>query len=221
MGDTKHFVVVGLGSFGTALARRLAKNGCRVTGLDACADRVELLKNELYEAIIGDATERDALQHLPLNTAVATIISMGEDITRSLLASLHCKELGASRIIVKGVTHEHGKLLKCLGVDRVIFPEIEIAEELADRITWPNIIDFLTIDPEYSMVELAVPASQVGKTLQEMNVRRNFGVWIVGIKDALTDKLHMFPGGDFQLNEDQLLLGIGKQDGLDKLRDME
>ena len=129
------------------------------------------------------------------------------------------KELGARRIIVKGVTAEHGKLLKSLGVERVVFPEIEIAEELADRLTRPNVIDFLPIDPEYSIVEIACPESFVGKTLLQVNVRRKFNVWIVGIKDVLTGKLEMFPDAEFTFGLDDVLLAIGKQADLNRLVD--
>lgn len=221
MANNKQFIVIGLGAFGTALAKRLKKDGCRVTGLDQSAERVEALKTELYEAVIGDATERDTLEHLQLADATSVVISMGEDITRSLLASLHAKELGARQIIVRGVTAEHAKLLKFQGVDRVIFPEIEAAEELADRLALPNVMDFLPIDPEYSLVEIVVPDSFIGKTLQQINVRRKFGVWVVGIKDALSGNLEMFPDGEFVFGADQILLAIGKQDELSRLRDMK
>jgi len=220
MAETKRFVVVGLGSFGTALATRLHKNDCRVTGLDQRKERVEALKNELYEAVIGDATEREVLEHLNLRDAHAVFISLGENIARSLLATLHCKELGARRIIVKGVTKEHGKLLKHLGVERVVFPEIEVATELADRMTWPNILDFLPIDPDYSIVEIAVPESWNGQTLAEVNLRRRYGVWVVGLKDGLPGKLEIFPDADFRLNSSQLLLVVGKQTDLTRLREL-
>ena len=220
MASIKHFVVIGLGSFGTALAKRLCKNGCRVTGLDASKDRVEELKEELYEAIIGDATERELLQHLPLSYADAVFNSMGEDITRLLLSTLHCRELGGKRIIVKGVTAEHGRLLQSLGVDRVIFPEIEIAEDLADRMTWTNVVDFLSIDPDYSFMEVAAPDSFAGKTLQELNIRQRHGIWVVGVKDPLSGELTMFPAGDFRLSVDQILLIVGKPSDLGSLRDV-
>jgi trk system potassium uptake protein TrkA len=220
MAQTKHFVVIGLGSFGSALAQRLSVNGCRVTGLDADKEHVEELKDVLYEAIIGDATERDALVHLPLKEASAVFVSMGENITLSLLAALHAKELGARRIIVKGVTPEHGKLLKSLGVERVVFPEVEVAHSLADRMTWPNIVDFVPIDPEYSFMEVGVPDAYAGKTIEQLDLRRKHGVWIVGVKDAMSGKLQMFPGGDFQLGADQLLLLVGKQNEVNDLRDM-
>ncbi len=218
MSDNKHFILIGLGSFGSALAKKLKANGCRVTGIDSNAENVEDMKDYLYEAVIGDATSREALESLGLNRATAIVISMGEDITRSLLATLHAKELGAKHIFVKGVTAEHGRILRSLGVERVVFPEIEIATQLADRLTWPSVIDYLQIDPEYSFVEVAVPDQLVGKRLLDSDLRKRYGVWVVGVKDVLTSKLTMFPDGDFKLSDDQVLLVVGKDADMHKLR---
>ncbi len=218
MADNKHFVLIGLGSFGSALAKKLKANGCRVTGIDASANNVEDLKDFLYEAVIGDATQRESLETLGLNRATAVVISLGENITLSLLATLHAKELGAKHIYVKGVTAEHGRILKSLGVERVVFPEIEIATQLADRLTWPNVIDYLAIDPEYSFLEVAVPDQLVGKKLLESDLRKRYNVWVVGVKDVLSNKLTMFPDGDFKLSDDQMLLVVGKDSDMHKLR---
>lgn len=217
----KQFVVIGLGSFGKALAERLAKNGCRVTGLDASRERVESLKNVLYEAVIGNATERESLAHLPIATADTVFVSMGEDITQSILATLHAKELGARHVVVKGVTEEHGRILMRLGVDRVVFPETEIARELADRMTWTNIIDFLPIDPEYGISEIAVPDTFAGKSLQDLDLRRKFNVWVVVLKDTLSGKLTMFPDGQVTMGADQILVVVGKQDDLNRLSEFK
>lgn len=220
MPKIKHFIVIGLGSFGSALARKLVANGCRVSAVDANAERVEELKDELYEALIGNATERETLQHLPIESADGVCVGLGEDITQSLLATLHAKELGATSIIAKGVTEEHGRILKRLGVTQVVFPETEMAEQLADRITWPNVLDLMSIDPEYSFCEIAVPAELVGKSLIEADIRRRYGVWIVGVKDVLKNKLQMFPPGEFTLIDDQIMLVVGKQQDLEVLREL-
>ncbi len=221
MADKKHFIVIGLGEFGSTLARRLSENRCRVTGLDRDKDRVEAEKSRLYEAVIADATDRSSLEQLSLADADAVFISLGGTIIPSLLAALHAKELGARRLIVKGLDQEHGRLLQHLGVERVVFPGIEAAVELADRMTWPNVLDFVPIDPEYSFVEITVPDSWHGKTLADINLRRKYGTWVVGVKDALTATLDMFPDGDFQLSDDQLLLVVGKQDELNRLREQK
>jgi trk system potassium uptake protein len=221
MAKVRFFVIIGLGSFGSAVARRLTKNGCRVTGIDMSPVRVEAVKNDLYEALIGDATERNAMQNLALDKADGVIISMGEDIERSLLATLHAKELHAKHIVVKAVSEDHGRLLKYLGVDRVIFPEVDIAVLLADQETWPNMLDLLAIDEEFSFFELAIPNSITGKSLIESDLRRKYGVWVVGIKDALTGKLQMFPDAKHVFQDDQILLILGKTSDLEKFRSVE
>jgi trk system potassium uptake protein len=218
--ETKRFVVIGLGTFGAALARKLKSNGIRVTGIDGEAEAVEAVQDHLFEAVIGDATDREALATLSLDTADSVVISLGEDITRSLLATLHAKELGARHIVVKGVTPEHGKLLKSLGVERVVFPEIEIAQQLADRLTWPSVIDFLPIDSDYSFVEIVMPESMLGKKLMDTDLKKKFGLWVVGVKDVMTGKLTMFPDGDYKFLDDQMLLLVGKEKDLRKFREL-
>lgn len=218
MAAARRFVVLGLGSFGTALATRLHESGCRVTGVEMIADRVDSLRDVLYEAVIGDSTDRELLQQLNLSAAQAVFICLGENIAISLLATLHCKELGARRIIVRGVTADHGRILKHMGVERVIFPETEAAIELADREAYPNVLEFLPIDPDYSLVEIALPDSFIGKSIGELDVRRRFDVWVVAVKDVLTGKLEMLPGADHRLYEDHVLLVIGKPADLNRFR---
>lgn len=221
MALTRRFVVLGLGSFGTALATQLSNNGCRVTGLDSSETRIDELKNVLYEAVVADVTDRDALAELSLDTADAVCISLGENIEPSLLAALHAKELGARRIVVKGVTVEHGKILKKIGVDRVVFPEAEIAYQLADRETWPNVLDFLPIDRNYGVIEIAVPAALSGETLQEADLRRRFGIYVLGVKDTLAGTLQIIPSPDLRLNEDQMLLAVGEMNNLERFRELK
>lgn len=219
MAEQRHFIVLGLGTFGEALTRRLTKNGCSVTGVDNRQERVDALKDILFAGIIGDATDYETLKQLPMKTVQAVIIGMGEDIAPSMLATLHAKELGARRIIVKGVTVDHGKILKQLGVERVVFPETEIAEQLADHLTWPNIVDFLPIGSEDAFVEISLPDSYAGKTLRDADLRHRYGVWVVGVKDAMTGELTMFPDGEYVLGADQLLLVVGNRDDIDKMRE--
>src|SRR3569832_2096097 len=132
MKENKRFVVLGLGSFGTALSTRLAQNGCRVTGVDASERRVEAQKNVHYEAVVANVTDKASLAELLVAKSNAVFISLGENIETSLLAALHVRELGAKRVLVKGVSEEHGKILKHIGVERVVFPEAEMAAQLAD-----------------------------------------------------------------------------------------
>ncbi|MBW3595948.1 MAG: TrkA family potassium uptake protein [Planctomycetes bacterium] len=220
MADRKRFIVLGLGSFGTALSRQLVENGCRVTGVDRDRELVENLKNLLYEAVIADVTERETLEALALKDADAVFVNLGEQLEPSLLAALHVKELGARRIVVKGVTIEHGKILKKMGVDRVVFPEVEIAQELANHETWPNVLDYMPIDPDYSFIEIAVPDSIAGQTLREADLRRAHHIWVVGIKDTLTGKFDLFPDPEIRIRDDHLLLIAGRKTDLNRFREL-
>ncbi len=218
MQKPKHLVILGLGSFGAALAERAHQNGCRITGVDASEERVDDLKHLLREAVIADVTDRDSLAQLPLATADSVVISLGERYEQSILCALHVKELGARRVLAKGVTPAHGRILKKLGVDQVIFPETEAAMYWADKETWTNVIDFLPIDPEYGLVELAAPSTLHGQTLLEADIRRQYGVHIIGVKDVLHSKMTLVPPADFRMNDDQLLLVIGPKPALDRFR---
>lgn len=214
----KRFIVLGLGSFGTALATRLAQNGCRVTGVDSDPDSVEALKNTLYEAVVADVTDRETLAELLVNQVDGVFISLGETIEPSLLAALHAKELGARQIVVKGVTAEHGKLLQYIGVQRVIFPEAEMAAQLADSVAWPHVLDRLIIDTEYTLAEIAVPSTLLGSTLRASGIRERYNLNVMGVKDQLTGRLTLNPGGDFMLTDDQVLLVIGRHEDMSRFQ---
>jgi trk system potassium uptake protein TrkA len=223
MAAKEHFAVLGLGTFGSALAVRLSENGCRVTGVDSQREHVERLKDQLYEAVIGDVTNRETMVELSLDKCEAVFVSLGEtqNISPSVLATLHARELGAKRVIVKGLNADHAKILRALGVERGVYPETEIARSLADRMAWPNVLDFMPIDPEYSFVEITVPESMIGKTLKQTDLRHLYNIWVIGAKDALTGELKLFPGAYYRLGEDQLLVVVAKQDDLNRFREVK
>jgi trk system potassium uptake protein TrkA len=220
MKNAKHILVLGLDAFGAALAIRLSQHGCQVTGVDRCEDRVNELKDELYQAVVADVTDRESLEELYPENADWVIVSLGNRLEASLLTTLHSKELGAKHILAKAVTADHGKLLGKLDVERVVFPEEEIASHVADRIVWPNVLDFLPIDPHYSVVEIAVPGSLVGSTLGDSNLRQRHGVSVLGVKDMQTGRLEIIPQAGFRLAAHQLLLAIGRTDDLDRFREL-
>lgn len=217
----RRFVVLGLGSFGTALALRLTSHGCRVTGVDLDLTRLEEIKDQIYEPIHGDVTSRQLLQELLLNNAESVFISLGESIERSILAALHCRELGAKHLVVKGISSEHEKILRSLGVERVVFPEVEFATQLADTTAFPNQLETLKIDPEYGIIEVSVPTIFQNKTLAQLSLRRDYDVSVLAIKDALQCKTTVLPPADFMLNDDQMLIIIGRHNALQKFRAIE
>jgi len=207
----KKYVVLGLGSFGTALARRLCDNGCLVTGVDGDEAHVEALRDRLSEAIVANVTDREVLAGLLLDKADAVFISLGEQIERSILCALHAKELGAKQVYVKGVSEEHRRILMALGVTQVVHPEVEMARQLADQVAYPNMLEYFKVDEEYGIAEIAVPAPLVGQTLQSAELPRRYGLFVLAIKSALHTRWELPPKLDHRFGDDQILLVMGKK----------
>lgn len=216
---TKRIVLLGLGTFGGALARRLCQHGFKVTGVDRTEAPFEGLRDQLFEAIIADVTDRQALEELLLANSDGVVISLGDNIERSILAALYSKELGAPRIFVKGVSYDHAKILRALGVERVIFPEVEMANEFADSLTWANVIKLLQLDADHAIVEMAVPGSLVGKTIADADLRRRYNVLVIAVIDELTRTFHV-PQGNFLLLDSHAILVLGKTSDLNRFRDV-
>ena len=128
------FVVIGLGRFGAALAQRLAKNGHRVTGVDIDEEAVQAVEDCLANALVADGADEEVLKALDLSNASAVFISLGDHANRSIVATMFALELGATRVIVKGIDALHAKILRKLGKVEVIFAEEAMARYVADHL---------------------------------------------------------------------------------------
>jgi trk system potassium uptake protein len=128
------FVVIGLGRFGSALAARLAKNGHWVTGVDLDEDAVQRVQASLESALVADGADEEVLKTIDLAGATAVCISLGDHANRSIVATMYALELGAQRVIVKGIDALHAKILRKLGKVEVIFPEEAMARYIADHL---------------------------------------------------------------------------------------
>ena len=128
------FVVIGLGRFGAALAQRLAKNGHRVTGVDIDEEAVQAVEDCLANALVADGADEEVLKALDLPNAAAVFISLGDHANRSIVATMFALELGATRVIVKGIDALHAKILRKLGKVEVIFAEEAMARYVADHL---------------------------------------------------------------------------------------
>lgn len=216
-----HVIVLGLGTFGAAVARRLAHNKVRVTGVDQDEERVAELQDVLFEALVADVTDPRTIEQLPIDKVDAVVVSLGEDFARSILACLHVLEHKPRRVIAKVVTTDHAKILSKLGVSDLVFPEVEIAEQWADRITWPNVLLRLMTETQQEICELSVPDSLVGKTLREADLRRKYGLLVIGIKNTRADTQYRFsPDPDTVLSDEDVLLVVGDPEGLARFREL-
>lgn len=178
----KEFVVIGLGRFGGSIVRELVEQGADVMAIDASAERVEEFMSIATEAIIADTTDEVVLKSLGLSNFEHVIVAIGEDIQSSILTTLILKELGVPQITVKAQNDYHEKVLKKIGADTVVHPERDMGIRIANHMLSTNVLDYLELSDEHSIMELKAVDKVIGKTLIELDIRAKYGINIVGIK---------------------------------------
>ncbi|MFQ5652421.1 MAG: potassium channel family protein [bacterium] len=214
----KTYVVIGLSTFGRYMAQYLAERKLDVVVIDADENRVENVKRFVKKGIIADATDKHTLRRLGLKEADAVIVSLGESIDASLLVVLYLQEMGIKEIIVKVLSEDHAKILNIIGVTEIIFPERDSAYKLAQRVDNPDVLDYVPLVEEHSIIDLAPPTEFTGKTLGELGLRNKYNVQVIMIKDVLSDNVMLIPGADFRIKDSDLLVVLGKNSDLEKLR---
>lgn len=211
-------VVIGLGRFGFHVARELHAAQHEVLAIDIDADVVQRVRNHSSRAVVLDARDAERLAALGLSHFDAAVVSLGELVDVSCLVALHLKELKVRKIVTKAGSEDHGKLLRLIGADEVIFPERESAERLAYRLTSADLLQHLPLGEGTSIDEIAPGDEMTGKTLAELALPKRFNVQVLAVRDALTGQLRANPGALFRVKDSDSLLVIGDDPSLAKLR---
>ena len=220
----KQFAVIGLGRFGSAMATTLADLGHDVVGVDGDEERVRQLADVITQAVQLDATDERALRAAGIKDVDVAVVSIGENIESSLLVVMLLKELGIPNIVAKAVTALHGRILEKLGVSRVIFPERDMAMRIAHSLVMSNVIDYIELSKEFSIVELPAPASFIGKSLKQLELRPRLGLTLIAVKRTGPDgrvATTVTPTADEVIRAGDVLTVIGNIDRLDKLDRLE
>ena len=211
----KQFLVFGLGRFGSSVAKTLAELDYEVLAVDHDEDLVNDIAPFVTQAVAADATDEAVLGELDAASFDAAVVAIGSNIRDSIMISMLCKEAGIPMVIAKATDELHGKILSRVGVDRVIFPERDMGQRLAKSLIAPGIIDLMELTDDYQIVEIIAPAAWAGKTLMQINVRRNYGLSVIAIRrDA---HLEASPGADSTVYAGDSLLVLGKQYDIDAL----
>lgn len=214
----KEFVVIGLGNFGATVARELTRLHCRVTAIDIDENRVQELQDVVHVAAIADATQCKFLENLEVEKFDGFIISTGADSHASILITLHLKDLKAQNVIVKANSADHAKILVKVGADDAIIPEEQMASRLSHSLAQSNLLDYLPLSADHFVAELVPPDSFTGKSLKEIQVRSRFNLQVIATKHAHTGEYTFAPGGEYVVSDNDLLIILGKEEDIDRLR---
>ena len=209
--SNKQFVIIGLGRFGSSIAKTLYSLGNDVLAIDKDEDIVQEIADSVTHAVQLDATDENALRSLGIRNFDVAVVTIGDNIQSSIMATLLVKELGVKYIIAKGHSDLHAKVLYKIGADRVVLPEKDMGIRVAHNLVSANILDYIELSDDYSVMEIQVLHEWAGKTLNELKLRSKYGINVMAIKRG--DEVNLSPAADE-------IVAIGSAEDLSKLEGM-
>jgi trk system potassium uptake protein TrkA len=209
------FCIIGLGKFGTSLAGALVANGKQVMVIDTDSEKVTLIADSVTNAVIGDATNVNMLKASGVADYDCAVVCMTENISDIILVTIQLKELGVKHVISRAVNEGHRKVLSHVGADEIVYPEHDMGERLAFRLSHSTITDFVQFKG-YKVVEIAVPESWIGKDLITLNLRKNFGVNVIAVRYC-DGRLDVSPSPTREFNAGEIVSVVGDDRDIDKM----
>ena len=203
----KSYIVIGLGRFGSEVARRLCQLGCEVLAVDTDTDLVQAISNDVTHAVVADGRDMGVLRALGAADFDCGIVAIGDSLADSVLATMNLKELGLPKVVCKAHDETHRQVLKKLGADQIVIPEQEQAYRLARSLSSQNVLDYIELSEDYGIIDLPAPDSWMGKNLRELNVRAKLGVNILAVKKE--EKIQVSPAADYAVSKGDILVILG------------
>ena len=202
--SSKQFVIIGLGRFGSSVAKTLYALGHDVLAIDSNEDLVQEISDSVTHAVQMDATDENALRTLGLRNFDVAVVTIGANIQASVMATLLVKDMGIKYIIAKGNSDLHAKVLYKIGADRVILPEKDMGVRVAHNLVSSSILDYIELSPDYSIIEIESPS-----------LRSKYGINVMAIKR--NNEVNISPDADDVINKDDIVVAIGSAEDLTKL----
>lgn len=225
----KNFAVIGLGQFGSSVARALSERGCQVLAVDMDEEKVQSISGFVTHAIQLDATDEKALKNIGIEDIDTAVVSVGGNLEASILITLLLKEIGIREVIAKALTPQHAKVLQKIGVDRVVFPEKEMGLRIAESLVSPNVLEQIKLSSNYEIVEITAPSGFIGKSLKDIAIRTKYKVNVIAIKKKepsinetgeteFKEVLNLSPTGEDEVSAGDILVITGEVVNIEKLR---
>jgi len=211
----KSFFVIGLGRFGMALALHLREQGHEVLGMDVRQDKVQAAADALTQAVAADARDPEVLRAVGARNFDCAVVAFSADVGDSALITLNLKEQGVARVVSKASSAVHRKVLEKIGADQVVFPEQEMALRLAHSLSNGDILNFIELSDEYSMVEHKVPQSWDGRSIVELNIRAKYHLTVIAVRRE--GSMTISPGRDFVFRQEDSMVVLGRNEDIREL----
>lgn len=207
--------MIGMGRFGSHLCKNLSNLDNEIMIVDSEEEKLEDLLPYVTSAKIGDCTNEKVLESLGVSNFDLCIVSIGNNFQSSLEITSLLKEMGAKRVISKANREIHAKFLLKNGADEVIFPDRDIAEKLAVRLSADEIFDYIKLQDGYSIYEILPMPEWIGKSIKDINLRATYRISIIGAKQG--ENTQILPGADYIFNEKEHLMVIGHDNDIKKI----
>lgn len=213
--NKKQFVVIGLGRFGSSIAKTLYSLGHDVLAIDSDEDIIQDISDSVTHAVQMDAADEGALRGIGIRNFDVAVVTIGENVQSSVMITLTLKEMGVKYIIAKAHNELHSKVLNKVGADRVILPEKDMGVRVAHNLVSTNILDYIELSPDYSIVEIISPEDWHYRSLNDINVRANYGINVMAIKR--NKEINITPRADDIIEPGDVIVTIGGNEELNKL----
>lgn len=214
----KRFAVIGLGNFGFHAAKALFEDGNEVVAIDKDKNRVQAIDPHTTESLVMDATDKESLTSLGLESMDGVIVSTGTNISISILICLHLHEIGVKMILAKALDGDHAKILKSVGATQIIHPERDMAIRISRGLSRPNVLDFIPLSDEYDLVQVDPPRDFIGKSLRDLNLRAKYNVHVIAIKELVPENFVLIPPARFIIKDSDILVMLGKSEDIKRIK---
>jgi len=214
----KRFAVIGLGNFGFHTAKALFEDGNEVIAIDTDRARVQAIDPHSTEAVVLDASDKEALKSLGLENMDGVIVSTGTKISISILICLYLQEIGVKKILAKALDDDHGKILKRVGATEIIHPERDMALRISRGLSRPNVLDFIPLAEDFDLIQVGPPSEFIGKSLKDLNLRAKYNVHIIAIKELVPENFVLVPPASFVIKDSDILIMLGKSEDIRRIK---
>ncbi|MDZ5783692.1 potassium channel family protein [Marinococcus luteus] len=208
----KQFAIIGLGRFGVSVSTELYKLGHDVLAIDNNEEKLDDITNHSTYSAVADGTDEKELRNLGITNFDHVIVAIGDDLQASILCTLLLKEMDIPSVWVKAQNFHHHKVLDKIGADKIIHPEHDMGNRIAQHLVSDRVIDYIELSAEYSIIEITAPASMHKKTLAQLDIRAKFGVTVLGIRRG--KEVNISPTAQDRLFKEDVLIAIGHNNDL-------